>query len=188
MLRAIPLPSVSRPGATRRGGVRRLVGATLTAATVAAVAVLVAVAAAPRLGWFRVETVLSGSMRPAFAPGDLILVRPEPASAVRAGQVISYSIPVGDHHVESHRIVRVVRGGAHPVVITKGDANGAPDPWRARLDSPTAWRLWLVVPKLGLVIGALRSPAVHLLTVLIAPLALAALWLMAIWRPRPART
>src|SRR5204863_9987956 len=131
-----------------RRGARRLARALLAFGMLATVALMVTVAAAPRLGWFRVETVLSGTMRPAFAPGDLILVRPEPASAVRAGQVITYAIPVADRHVETHRVVRVVRAGVQPVVITKGDANAVPDPWRARLDSPTAWRPWVVVPKL----------------------------------------
>ena len=59
--------------------------------TLAAVAVLAAVAIGPRLGLYRMETVLSGSMVPTFNPGDVIIVTPEPVTAVRPGQVITRS-------------------------------------------------------------------------------------------------
>src|SRR5439155_1538747 len=83
---------------------------------------------------------------------------------VRVGQVISYQVPVGAHQVETHRVVRILRGGAHPVVQTKGDANNRRDPWTARLEGRTAWRLALVVPYGGYVVNALRSPRLHVAT------------------------
>ena len=55
-----------------------------------------------------------------------MLVTPEATADVRVGEVISYKIPVEDHHVETHRIVRIISAGRHPVVVTKGDANTAP--------------------------------------------------------------
>ena len=79
-------------------------------------------------------------MRPTFEPGDVIVVTPEPFRDVRVGQVISYHIPTGDQHVQTHRIVKMVRGGAHPVVRTKGDANNSIDPFTAKLNGTTAWR------------------------------------------------
>ncbi|HMJ00079.1 MAG TPA: signal peptidase I [Gaiellaceae bacterium] len=148
----------------------------------AAMLLFLAVGVLPRTGWYRVETVLSGSMRPDFAPGDLIVVRPEPLRDVRVGQVISYHIPIGDQHVQTHRVVKVVRGGEHPVVVTKGDANDSVDPWQARLDGTTAWRVQAVAPNLGWLIVWLRSPLIRILTVLGAPLLLALLGLWRIWR------
>src|SRR4029077_4898604 len=97
----------------------------------------------------RMETVLSGSMQPTFSPGDVIIVTPEPVTAVRPGQVISYQIPIDDHHVESHRVVRVVERGPHPVIITKGDNNAEADPWRAQLTSGTPGRGRLGLPRGG---------------------------------------
>ncbi len=114
-----------------------------------AVAALATVTLGPRLGLFQVETVLSGSMQPVFEPGDLLVVVPEPLSAVRAGQVLSFHAPTPDHRVETHRVVRVINPGLHPVIVTKGDANAAPDPWRARLHGATAWRMVAVVPHAG---------------------------------------
>src|SRR5205809_3772097 len=93
------------------------------AAFVVACVALLGLGLLPRTGWYRPVTVLSGSMRPAFAPGDMVVVTPEPVRDVRAGQIISYRIPIGDHHVQTHRVVAVVHGGAHPSVRTKGDAN-----------------------------------------------------------------
>jgi len=136
----------------------------------------------PNLGWYRTETVLSGSMKPYFSPGDIVVVTPEPTSDVRVGQVISYHIPVGDHHVQSHRVIKVVRGGAHPLVRTKGDANAAPDPWTARLNGGTAWQVRAVVPKAGWAIVWLRTPAVRRLAIFAVPLLLAMLGLWRIWR------
>src|SRR5438132_7319626 len=96
-----------------------------TAAVVVAVAALVGIGLAPRLGFYRPLTVLSGSMRPAFVPGDVVIVTPERLRDVRVGQVITYAIPVGDRHVETHRVILVLRAGEHPAVITKGVANAA---------------------------------------------------------------
>lgn len=163
-----------------------LAGGAVTLATLSLVGVLVMLSVAPRVGWFRVETVLSGSMRPAFSPGDLLIVAPEPTQTVHVGQVVTYAIPVGDHHVESHRVVHVVKPGVNPVIITKGDANTTADPWHAELRGPTAWKLRMVIPRLGLAIQLLRSPLAHLASVILAPLCFAAIWLRRIWTsPHP---
>jgi signal peptidase len=143
-----------------------------------------ALAVLPRLGLYRPVTVLSGSMRPTFAPGDMIVVRPEPVSAVRVGQVISYQVPTGARQVETHRVIRVLSGGAHPVIKTQGDANNAPDPWTAKLEGSTAWQLTAVVPKLGYVVNALRSQTLRMAAIFIAPLLLALLFLLEIWGVR----
>jgi signal peptidase len=102
------------------------------------------------------------------------------------GQVISYQIPIGDHHVESHRVIRLEHDRGSLVVQTKGDANPTADPWRAKLTSPTAWRVRLVFPNAGWVIIWFRNPLVQRLSVLVAPLTLAIWWLIGIWRPPPA--
>src|SRR5919202_2279948 len=137
-----------------------------------ACAALVGLGLLPRTGWYRPVTVLSGSMEPSFSPGDIVVVTPQPLRDVRIGQVISYRIPVGDHHVQTHRVIEIVRRGAHPLVRTKGDANNEPDPWIAKLHGTTAWRVRAVLPKLGWALFWFRSPLVHNLTVLVAPLLL----------------
>lgn len=166
---------------------RSLVRGAQTGLVTVSVALLVGVGLLPHLGWYRPVTVLSGSMRPTFSPGDLIIVRPEPLRDVRVGQVISYEVPVGAHQVETHRVIRVLHRGRTPVVRTQGDANNWPDPWTARLQGKTAWRLGLVVPYAGYAIGALRSRTVHLLSVLVFPAVLALLALARLWGLAPRR-
>ena len=157
------------------------------AALAVACVALVGLGLLPRTGLYRPVTVLSGSMAPAFSPGDVVVVTPEPLRSVRVGQIISYRIPVGDHHVQTHRVTKIIRGGPHPVVRTKGDANNTADPWRAELHGTTAWRVRTVLPRVGWVIFWFRSPLVHSLTVLLAPLLLALIALAQIWR-RPEKT
>jgi signal peptidase len=149
-----------------------------------AVVALATVTLGPRLGLFQIETVLSGSMEPVFEPGDLLVVVPEPLTDVRAGQVLSFQTPAPDNRVETHRVVRVINPGPHPVIITKGDANSASDPWHARLHGATAWRMAGVVPHAGAAIRTLRRPWVHVVAVLLVPLLLAAAALHSIWRPQ----
>jgi signal peptidase I len=146
-----------------------------------ALILFVAIAVLPRLGLYRPVTVLSGSMRPTFSPGDMVVVVPEPVSAVRVGQVISYQVPVGIHQVETHRVVRILQGGAHPTVQTQGDANNWPDPWTAKLEGKTAWRMVTVIPHLGYLINGLRNRSVRVTAILIVPALLALLMLTEIW-------
>lgn len=178
----IPIQTAT-PSASRRGVARAAVGIATWIVLSAAVAILATVTLGPRLGLFQVETVLSGSMEPLFHPGDVLVVVPEPLSDVRARQILSFHAPTPDHRVETHRVVRVIHPGPHPIIVTKGDANSAADPWHARLHGGNAWRMVAVVPKAGSLIRTLREPWVHAFTVLLVPLLLAAAALRSIWRP-----
>ena len=146
-----------------------------------ALILFLAIAVLPRLGLYRPVTVLSGSMRPTFSPGDMVIVVPEPVSAVRVGQVISYQVPVGIHQVETHRVVSILQGGPHPTVQTQGDANNYHDPWTAKLEGNTAWRMVAVVPHLGYVVNFLRGRTLQQAAIIIAPALLALLILSEIW-------
>jgi signal peptidase len=154
---------------------------------IAAGGVFVAIGLLPHLGLYRPVTVLSGSMRPTFNPGDLIIVRPEPLPQVRVGQVISYSVPVGAHQVETHRVIRIIKGGPNPVVQTQGDANNWKDPWVAQLHGTTAWRLAAVIPYAGYAISAMRSRTMHTLSIIVVPILLALIVLAQLWGIGPRR-
>jgi signal peptidase I len=99
-------------------------------------------------GWWRLDVVLSGSMRPTFAPGDLLILKPEPLRDVRVGQIVAF-VPPGRNYVETHRVIEVQRVKGETIVRTKGDANNVADPWHAVLDPPKVWYVDHVIPHAG---------------------------------------
>ncbi|MDP9440689.1 MAG: signal peptidase I [Actinomycetota bacterium] len=146
-----------------------------------ALVVLVGVGVAPAFGRYRVMTVLSASMRPSMAEGSLVFTTPTPAREVRVGDVITYQAP-SDGRVVTHRVVEVIEPGERPVIRTKGDAMTQPDPWLARLDGGTAWRMRAAVPFAGYAVNALRKGAVGQATTVVLPMFALASALAAIWR------
>ncbi len=115
-------------------------------------AVLAALTVATASGWLHLTPVLSGSMRPAFNPGDALLTERVPVSSLRVGDVIEFAVSAeygGDKKV--HRIKEIKHLGSSVVVHTRGDANGADDPWQASL-SGKAYRMRAVVPFAGWIV------------------------------------
>ena len=185
---ATELPPAGTPSATRRAGVRSI--ATHAYRWFARVLMVVAVlafaglAVGPHVLGYRTLTMLTGSMAPGINPGDVTVETPLPSSEITAGMIVSYHIPVDDHHLVTHRVVSVEHDADGAVTIqTKGDANNAADPWKATLQSDTVYRVRGVIPHLGSVIEAFRNPVVTKALVYGAPTILAGWLLVAIWRP-----
>lgn len=88
--------------------------------------VLLLIAAGLHIGGWRALSVQTGSMRPAINPGDMVLVKRVPISALKNGDVITYINPKNKKQTITHRIVSVKKQS--PQLIVKGDANDSPDP------------------------------------------------------------
>jgi signal peptidase len=115
------------------------------------VGALVATVVVPRLGGATPFTVLTGSMRPHYPPGTLVVVRPVDADLLRVGDVVTYQLRSGERDVVTHRIVAVGVSLQHPderVFTTKGDANRIADAKPVR-PVQIRGRLWYAVPYLG---------------------------------------
>ena len=166
------------------GAVGRLV---VRAVLVFAIAILIVLGLGPLSGRYRCVTVLSGSMAPTLPVGGVVLSTPEPLGRVRVGQIISFHAPIPGRPVETHRVVEVLAGGAHPVIRTQGDANPAPDGWVARLDTGPVWRARAVVPALGRVVHVLRSPIWRPVLIWLAPALFVVVALIEIWGTGPGR-
>lgn len=148
------------------------------AAMAAAALSFLLLAVGPHTGRYRVLTVLTASMRPAFGPGAAVVVVPVAVSDLAVGDVITYAAPTGDHAVVTHRVIEVLEPGT---IRTKGDASNAADPWVARLRGDTVWQVRAQVPLLGQAIQLMRQPAIRVASVLGGALMAVVLGLRRIW-------
>lgn len=74
-------------------------------------------------GWSS-EVVVSGSMMPRIAPGDVVVSQPVEAGSLRPGQVILVSNPARPGTLLMHRLVSRYPDGS---LKTRGDANAEED-------------------------------------------------------------
>jgi signal peptidase len=154
------------------------------ALVLAAVVAFAGLAIGPHVLGYRTMTMLTGSMAPAIDPGDVVISTPLAVADVTEGMIISYHIPIDDHRVVTHRVTDVTHAPDGTVTVhTQGDANDTPDPWTAVLQGDTAYQVQAVIPELGHLLTALRTPWVSHALVYGAPALLAGWLLLTIWRP-----
>jgi signal peptidase I len=131
--------------ASSREFIATVVGVVLLGAVVLAGAALVVV---PKATGSRPLTVLSGSMAPAYEPGDVVVVRPTDPEDLQIGDVITFQAESGDPQLTTHRITGVVLTGEAREYRTQGDANGAVDPMPVRPEQIRG-TVWYSVPFVG---------------------------------------
>ena len=98
-------------------------------------ALIAALLVVPRVSGGTSLTVLTGSMEPTFAPGDVVAVRgvaPDQVCAeIGVGDIVTYLPEPGDPALITHRVVGKTVGtfddGTDCRLITQGDANSAAD-------------------------------------------------------------
>ncbi|MBN8868020.1 MAG: signal peptidase I [Solirubrobacterales bacterium] len=113
---------------------------------------LAAILIAPKAVGGQSFSVLSGSMAPAVNTGDMVVVVPERADAVRVGQIVAFNDPDGSGRLYQHRVQSVREDNGQVIVVTKGDANNTGEHWQAPVDSDVG-RVVVVVPHIGWVVG-----------------------------------
>jgi signal peptidase len=102
----------------------RVVVATLARGVVVTLLGLALWAAAPAVIGWQPTTVMTGSMEPRLAPGDVVVSRPVPPDEVRMGKILLADDPDRPGHLRMHRYVDDGPGGT---LVTKGDANPQQD-------------------------------------------------------------
>lgn len=101
-----------------------VISAVLLAFLAVAVTALVLV---PKLSGGHALTVLSASMTPAYAPGDVVVVVPRPAADLQVGDVVTFMPKPGDPTLVTHRVIHKLLTPTGTQFITRGDANGSDD-------------------------------------------------------------
>lgn len=142
-------------------GCGRTLGAFITAALIAVIVAVTIVAPALQV---QLSPVLTGSMRPAFSPGDLLITAPADAGNLHAGQIAVFT-PPGENAPYAHRITAVTGDSAHPVLTTKGDANPADDPRKAVLSGPKVPVVITTVPYVGYALLWTQNPILRAILV-----------------------
>lgn len=128
----------------------------------AVVGLLVATVAVPRVVGGHAYTVTSGSMRPTFEPGSVVVVRPVEADNIDVGSVITFQIEPGKPGVATHRVVtQGLLDGDQPLFHTQGDANVAGDSHWVR-PVQVKGEVWYSVPYVGWLTNLLSEKIKHL--------------------------
>lgn len=116
------------------------------------------------------QTVISNSMRPTVAAGDVAITQGVPMTSIRVGDVLVFYPPSQTEPV-IHRVTSMHDG----VITTRGDANTVDDPWQVTLAGTTAYRMVAVLPLLGW-LAELQRPALLLAGVFVGLAILNELW------------
>lgn len=115
----------------------------------AVVAILGIAVLVPRIAGATPYTVLTGSMRPTYPEGTLVVVKPVDEAEIHTGDVITYQVESGKATVVTHRVVGVATTlTGETRFTTRGDANDVSDQDSVR---PVQVRgeVWYAIPYLG---------------------------------------
>jgi signal peptidase len=102
----------------------RIVAATLARGLVALLLGLAFWAAAPAVVGWQPTTVMTGSMMPRVAVGDVVISRPIEEARLAPGQVLLFDDPDREGALRLHRVDSTAPDG---MLTTKGDANASAD-------------------------------------------------------------
>ena len=175
---ALALPASAPAGrAARRGALARASTVLLWGAVALAVAVAVAAAAG-----YRTEVVLTGSMRPALAPNDMVLVHGIAASEMKVGDIVSFAAPEQQGVIITHRVRSLTpASGDRIAVVTRGDANTASEHWTIARGGSVA-RVFGTLPGAGAITNWAGNPSTRALVVALLGLIALAGGLRWVWR------
>ena len=127
--------------------------------------------------------VLSGSMEPTLAAGDVVVAKRIRPGDVRVGDVVTFRDPEGT--LTTHRVRGVRRRGGRFWFVTQGDANNARERWTMDGDGELSRSLYRV-PLAGHVLARTSSLGGRLALLWGTLLVLGTWEIRRIWSPREA--
>jgi len=109
----------------------------------------------PSFFGYQPYTVLSNSMKPTFAAGDMIIVKKTSPSDIQVDDVITSREPGGKYI--THRVVDIMKERDRVAFITKGDNNNVVDE-KAVTSRAIIGKQMFSLPKAGFVVKLFSSP------------------------------
>ncbi len=147
----------------------RQVGRGIGWAALAAAVLLALAVALPLAFGDRPYTVLTGSMEPTIAAGDVVIDERISPTDAQVGDVVTFRDPEDQAKLITHRVRSIHRTGSHLWFITQGDANNTTERWRIVADGELG-RVVYKVPWVGHLAVLTHTPG-GLLLILLVPLA-----------------
>lgn len=123
----------------------------------------------------------SGSMQPAIGVGDLLITHAEPAARVRPGEIVSFKDPALAGKLVTHRVIAIHPAGLRFEVLTKGDANSAPESWSISRGASIGVLLFRV-PGIGRTMAWMADPLIRTALLALASLLLSTALLRRVWK------
>lgn len=156
------------PVITSRGSFKFLLDVLAWFVTFTASLTLIVAVALPRVFGATPYTIATGSMRPIYPQGTLVVSKKIPFDQIRIGDVITYQIESGIPTTATHRVVSVGSSlDGKKYLRTKGDANDSQDVAPVK-PVQVKGRLWYSVPYVGHVSNILSTSQRELVVKLIA--------------------
>jgi len=138
-------------------------------------------------GRWHATPVLSGSMRPAIQPGDVVITQRVPVTDLRVRDVVVFYPPGQNAHQIVHRIVVLSVTKGTTSITTWGDANLVADAAVFSLKGTTAYRVVRVVPLVGYPAVWLQNGSRGLLAIALGIILLIAAALTILGADKPAK-
>ena len=155
----------------------------VTSCLLGAALVFAIVLVLPSASGHRSLTVLTGSMEPTLETGSVVVDEMIAPTEARVGDIVTFTDPAHPERLITHRLrdARVEGDTVH--MVTKGDANDAPERWDVEVNGQIG-RVMFYVPMLGharAMVGTRQGYVVLMLAIVIL-----GAWVLAdVWR-RPA--
>jgi signal peptidase len=103
---------------------------------------------------FQPSVIASGSMRPTLDVGDIAVTVQTSPENIRVGDIIQFWRQ-GEPAPIIHRVIQIDRAVGVTYIVTKGDANDAPDD--PITVTQTVGKVVLIIPKIGWISIALKT-------------------------------
>jgi signal peptidase I len=142
---------------------------------------LTVIVALPGVFGHRALTVVSGSMEPTLETGSVVLDDVISPAEARPGDILTFNDP-HRKRLLTHRLRSMRIEGGTAFMVTRGDANDAPERWSVPVDGEIG-RVAYHVPKVGHLRAFITRREVRL-GLLGVVLLLGALLIVDVWRPR----